>query len=59
MTHVEDLDEVPTTTSADDAIGRLTQNAAHAVALTNPQGMAVAVVTPESVMRWLGANRTS
>jgi Zn-dependent protease/CBS domain-containing protein len=59
MTHVEDLDEVPTTTSADDAIERLTRNAAHAVALTNPQGMAVGVVTPESVMRWLGANRSS
>jgi len=59
MTHVEDLDEVPTTTSADDAIQHLTQNKAHAVALTNPQGLAVGVVTPESVMRWLGAKRGS
>jgi hypothetical protein len=28
------------------------------VALTNPQGTAVGVVTPESVMRWLGASRS-
>ncbi len=59
MTRVEDLDEVPTTTSADDAIEHLTQNKAHAVALTNPQGMAVAVVTTESVIRWLGGTRRS
>jgi len=58
MTHVEDLDEVATTTSADDAIEHLSRNKAHAVALTDPQGMAVSVVTPESVMRWLGASRT-
>jgi CBS domain containing-hemolysin-like protein len=57
MTRVEDLDEVPTTTSADDAIEHLTRNKAHAVALTNPQGVAVGVVTPESVMRWLAASR--
>jgi Zn-dependent protease len=57
MTHVEDLDEIATSTSADDAIQRLTSNAAHAVALTNPQGTAVGVVTPESVMRWLGTSR--
>jgi Zn-dependent protease/predicted transcriptional regulator len=59
MTRVEDLDEVPTTTSADDAIGHMARNKAHAVALTNPQGVAVGVVTPESVMRWLAASRSS
>jgi CBS domain containing-hemolysin-like protein len=59
MTHVEDLEEVPTTASADDAIGHLTRNKVHAVALTNPQGVAVGVVTPESVMRWLAASRRS
>ena len=59
MTHVEDLDEVPTTTSAADAIEHLSQNKRHAVALTNTQGVAVGVVTPESVMRWLGAGRRS
>ena len=59
MTHVEDLDEVPATTSADEAIGHLAQNKVHAVALTNQQGMPVGVVTPESVMQWLGANRSS
>jgi Zn-dependent protease len=57
MTHVEDLDEVPATTSADDAIKHLAQNP-HAVALTNPHGVAVGVVTPESVMRWLGASHS-
>jgi Zn-dependent protease/predicted transcriptional regulator len=59
MTHVEDLDEVATTTTADDAIAHMTTNKTHAVALTNPQGVAVGVVTPESVMRWLGAHRSS
>ena len=59
MTQVEELDEVSTSTSADDAIQHLSLNKAHAVALTNPQGVAVGVVTPESVMRWLGANRSS
>lgn len=59
MTHVEDLDELPTTTSADGAIAQLTRNKAHAVALTNPQGAAIGVVTPESVMRWLAASRSS
>jgi Zn-dependent protease/predicted transcriptional regulator len=58
MTRVEDLDEVPATTSADEAIKHLAQSEAHAVALTDPQGTAVAVVTPESVMRWLGANHS-
>jgi Zn-dependent protease/CBS domain-containing protein len=58
MTHVEDLGEVATSTSADDAIAHLTTNKAHAVALTNPQGIAVGVVTPESVMRWLGTHRS-
>jgi Zn-dependent protease/predicted transcriptional regulator len=57
MTRVEDLDEIPTTSSADDAIEHLSENKAHAVALTNPQGLTVAVVTPESVTRWLGADR--
>jgi CBS domain containing-hemolysin-like protein len=56
MTHVEELDEVATSTSADDAIAHMTSNKAHAVALTNPQGTAVGVVTPESVMRWLGTS---
>jgi Zn-dependent protease/CBS domain-containing protein len=58
MTHVEDLGEVPATTSADDAIKHLAQNKAHAVALTNSHGVAVGVVTPESVMRWLGAGHS-
>ncbi|MDB5095538.1 MAG: site-2 protease family protein [Candidatus Eremiobacteraeota bacterium] len=57
MTHVEDLDEVPATTSAAGAIEHLA-NKAHAVALTNSQGTATAVVTPESVMRWLGGYRS-
>ena len=55
MTHVEDLDEIPSATSADDAIKRLAQSDSHAVALMSPHGIAVGVVTPESVMRWLGA----
>lgn len=57
MTPVADFDEVPSTRSADDAIEHLAGDRA-AVALTNPQGTVVRVVTPESVMRWLsGAAR--
>lgn len=59
MTHVEDLDEVATSTPADDAIQHLATNPTHAVALTNPAGVAVGVVTPESVMRWLAAHRSA
>ncbi len=59
MTRVDELDTVTAAASADDAIQRLTLSKAHAVALTNPQGTIVGVVTPESVMRWLGASRGS
>ena len=59
MTHVEELDEVAATTSADEALEHMARNKAHAVALTNPQGMAIGVVTPESVTRWLGTMRRS
>jgi Zn-dependent protease len=56
MTPVADFDEVPTTRSADDAIEHLAANRA-AVALTGPQGAVVRMMTPESVMRWLSADR--
>lgn len=57
MTRVEDLDEVAATTSADDALEHMARSNAHAVALTNLQGMISGVVTAESVMRWLGTPR--
>jgi Zn-dependent protease len=57
MTRVEDLDKVPATASAGDAIEHMTRNKANAVALTNPEGLEIGVVTPESVMRWLGTAR--
>lgn len=56
MTQVKELDQVPTTSSADEAIEHLARHKEHAVALTDPQGDAVGVATAESVLRWLRAD---